>query len=220
MSPEQMQGRAKSPAQFIVASRAVSPANGSMDAYGGSPNIVGVTMGINGISGRQSPAVDRSKPPGDAFYNGSVNGHHHSSSRAGSVTNVTADLLRDLKTKDIELEGLKRQMIWMKEALGKASRSGYVYVDRDGNAGTNEISDADDGKVTEIVLKFKQFKAQVQVRQHLPSINGDANHFIDHHGRKSEANFRARCRPRTDETQCDAGGCLLSIQADGVGILE
>lgn len=155
-SPDLAQARARSPAQNSVASRAVSPAAGGVDAYG--------MVGISPFTGRQSPAIDRTKPPNDAFYNPHVNGHHHSSSRGGSVTNVTADLLRDLKAKDVELEGLKRQLAWMKEGLGKASRSGYVYVDRDGNSLTNDLSEEDDERVTEIVLKFKQFKAQIQVR--------------------------------------------------------
>lgn len=166
MSPEQVQARAKSPAQS-VASRAVSPANGSVEYGGGNaPNIAGV---LNGLGGRSSsPAIDRSKPPTDAFYNPnspSVNGFARPGSRNGSVGNVTADLLRDLKLKEVELEAVKRQMSWMKEALSKASRSGYVYVDRDGNQdGVNGgAEDSVDGRNAELLLKFKQFKAQMQV---------------------------------------------------------
>ncbi|KAJ7783574.1 hypothetical protein DFH07DRAFT_727086 [Mycena maculata] len=170
MSPEQQipppaAVRAKSPAFSVV--RSMSPANGIGGAAEPPPNI-SMALSNGNPSGRGSPAVDRSKPPTDAFYNaapGSPTGGSHfghgTGSRQGSV-NVTSDLIKDLKVKEQELEGVKRQMAWMKEVLGKASKSGYVYVDRDGlevNGGTEGSSDA--GKA-ELVLKFKQFKAQMQ----------------------------------------------------------
>ncbi|KAJ7169697.1 hypothetical protein C8R46DRAFT_1265035 [Mycena filopes] len=152
--------RAKSPA-FSV--RAVSPANGIGGGDPQPPNIAGV---IGNLTGRNSPAVDRSRPPTDAFYNAAPgsptgNGHFGHGSRQGSV-NVTSDLLKDLKAKEIELEGVKRQMMWMKETLGRASKAGFVYTDREGtqvNGGTEESSD---GKNAELALRFKQFKAQMQ----------------------------------------------------------
>lgn len=157
ISPEQsMMGRAKSP-QYTVASRAVSP-NG-VEAGGPATNIASV---LNS-SGRSSPAVDRSRPPPDAFSSSpspQMNGHFRSGSRTGngSIGNVTADLVRDLKSKEAEVEGLKRQMIWMREALGKASRAGFIYTDRD-------MGDIENGSSpdNELVLKFKQFRAQMQV---------------------------------------------------------
>lgn len=169
ISPDQTQNqppgastRAKSP-QFSIASRAVSPANGAADAYSAQqPNMVGVSM-MNGVGGRASPVIDRTKPPPDAFYNNggspAVNGFPRPSSRTGngSVGNVTADLVRDLKLREAELEGVKRQIVWMKEALSKASRAGYVYQDRD------EGADDSGGGNAELALKFKQFRAQMQV---------------------------------------------------------
>ncbi|KAJ6574924.1 hypothetical protein B0H19DRAFT_933668 [Mycena capillaripes] len=174
MSPEQKQQppaaqsiRAKSPAFSVVNHRAVSPAN-SIPAGADSqpPNMIGV-IGLNNSNGRGSPAVDRSKPPTDAFYNaapGSPTGGSHfgHGSRQGSV-NVTSDLLKDLKAKEVELEGVKRQMAWMKEALGKASKAGYVYVERDGQSSVNGgMEESSDGKNADLALKFKQFKAQMQ----------------------------------------------------------
>ncbi|KAJ7900152.1 hypothetical protein B0H14DRAFT_3080524 [Mycena olivaceomarginata] len=160
--------RAKSPA-FSVASRAVSPANGiggGVDSQ--PPNMVGMSMALNNLSGRGSPAIDRdrSKPPTDAFYNnapGSPTGGSHfgHGSRQGSV-NTTSELIKDLKTKEMELEGVKRQMAWMKEALGKASKAGYVYVDREGQQVNGETEESSAGKNAELALKFKQFKAQMQ----------------------------------------------------------
>lgn len=160
MSPEQsMMARAKSPQS--VASRAVSPNGVEVAGPGPAPNLASVFSS----SGRSSPAVDRSRPPVDAFYNPNsphpphVNGHVRSGSRGnGSIGNVTADLVRDLKAKEVEAEGLKRQMAWMKEALGKATRAGFVYTERD-------MSDVENGSSAdnELVLKFKQFRAQMQV---------------------------------------------------------
>ncbi|KAJ7492803.1 hypothetical protein FB451DRAFT_1389152 [Mycena latifolia] len=176
MSPEQIPPsaaapiRAKSPA-FSVASRAVSPANGVGGGGGDSqpPNMVGVSMALSNLSGRGSPAIDRTRPPNDAFYNAAPgsptggNSHFGHGSRNGSL-NVTSDLLKDLKAKEVELEGVKRQMAWMKEALAKASKSGYVYVDRDGGQeGVNGgMEGTSDGRSAELALKFKQFKAQMQ----------------------------------------------------------
>ncbi|KAG5647562.1 hypothetical protein DXG03_008915 [Asterophora parasitica] len=150
------------------------------------PNMVGVTMSaINGVGGRTSPAVverererDRTKTPTDAFHTGGnqagspapgANGfqaqqqNHQPGSRTGhiggggSVGNVTAELIRDLKAKEVELEGAKKQTAWMKEALAKASKAGFAYADvelsEDGKEG---------GQNVEMAMKFKQFKAQIQ----------------------------------------------------------
>jgi hypothetical protein len=88
-----------------------------------------------------------------------MNGFPRPASRTGngSVGNVVADLLRDLKAKEVELESVKKQLAWMREGLGKASRAGYVFADGDG------IEEGGEGERTELVLRFKQFKAQIQV---------------------------------------------------------
>jgi hypothetical protein len=83
---------------------------------------------------------------------------------------VTADLINTIKAKDLELDSVKRQMAWMKEALAKATRSGFVQTDREGspemgfaNSSTPSPEETGDSKYVELALKFKQFKAQVQV---------------------------------------------------------
>ncbi|KAF5375186.1 hypothetical protein D9758_000458 [Tetrapyrgos nigripes] len=146
-SPE---ARAKSPiTQMNAATRSISP---SGDEPGQSPNLVGVTsMAMNG---RSSPVVDRARS------SPTVNGHVTHSSRNGSIGNITGDLARELKVKEMELEGVKRQMSWMKEALSQAHKTGFIYTERDLGL------DGDDAKVAQanndLVLKFKQFKAQMQ----------------------------------------------------------
>ncbi|CAK5280148.1 unnamed protein product [Mycena citricolor] len=154
MSPEQPAAqRVKSPA-FSVASRAVSPTNGMS---GEPPNMVSMSMPMGG---RGSPAVDRARPSVEAPSSGSptIASHTGHGSRAGSVTNVNADLLKDLKAKELELEAVRRQMAWMKEALGKASKAGYV---QDGPE--MEMSDeGTDSRLRELAMQFKTFKARMQ----------------------------------------------------------
>ncbi|KAG6821366.1 hypothetical protein H0H93_014163 [Arthromyces matolae] len=174
---DQSRDRAKSPT--YTSSRAVSPNGEGYVAQQQQPNMVGVTMSaLNGVGGRSSPAVDRDRtktptegpPPYTNNNNGSspnlsnspapgANGmHHRPSSRAGaggSVGNVAADLVRELKAKEVELEGVKKQVIWIREALGKATKAGFVCADVEVNEETQE------GNV-EMALKFKQFKAQLQ----------------------------------------------------------
>ncbi|KAF9566136.1 hypothetical protein CPC08DRAFT_720114 [Agrocybe pediades] len=185
--------RAKSPAQQVVTNRAMSPAM----MNGGQPqNMAAVTMGMNGnnVTGRSSPALagrgsplpgraspvvtDRSRAAepqqnGNGTNNPSptLNGFARPSSRTGgggSVGNVTADLLRDLKAKDMELDSVKRQMAWMKEALAKATRAGFVQTESGASpevGGMNNIAASEEGsdaRYSELALKFKQFKAQVQ----------------------------------------------------------
>lgn len=174
VSPDQ-QTRAKSPAETGVGSRAVSPSSNPGHA---PPNIIGVSMGINGrsspavtgraspITGRASPAVERPRPGGDSTA-AHTNGFARPPSRTGngSVGNVATDLLRDLKAKDVELDSVRRQMVWMKEALGKATRAGYVQMDREGSP---DLADdgAKESKYAELALRFKQFRAQMQASWH------------------------------------------------------
>ena len=179
VSPDQ-QSRAKSPAQS-VASRAVSP---SSIAGHAPPNIIGVSMGINGrsspavtgraspLAGRASPVVERPRPGGEGYSAAApqTNGFTPASRNGNnSVGNVAADLVRDLKAKDAELDSVRKQMVWMKEALAKATRAGYVQTDREGSPDIAD-NDAKESRYTELAVKFKQFRAQMQVsRYNMPT---------------------------------------------------
>lgn len=161
LSPEQ--SRAKSPVQS--ASRATSPV---APGDGQEPiSMANVAMGRNGIAARSpSPNVDRSRPPLDGFYNAKPgsplpNGFAH---KPGSTGNLTADLIRDLKEKEAEMEIMKKREAWMKAALSKASRSGFIYKESEEELESKADDDDIDGrKVTEMVINFKQLKARVQV---------------------------------------------------------
>ncbi|KAJ7630754.1 hypothetical protein FB45DRAFT_833493 [Roridomyces roridus] len=229
MSPEQAAPtatapiRAKSPA-FSVASRATSPANGIIGGESQPPNLMGVSMALkDNLSGRGSPAVDRTRPPPDAFYTPSPGSptavtsaasHLGHSSRQGSV-NTTSELIKDLKAKEQELEGAKRQMAWMKEALAKASKSGYVYHDRDGVEVT-----ADEGGNAELALKFKQFKAQMQTLM-ADQARQASEHIADAERMKANATqeaayYRAKLTALENANEAEAG----RIERERVADLE
>jgi hypothetical protein len=171
-SPEQ--GRVKSPA-LSSASRATSP-NGEVYTPPSvqQPNIASV-VGSNGFAARARSPSPRQQPytvpgtgPGRAV-SPTPQGVH----RPGSTGNVTADLIRELKAKETEMEGMKKREAWLKVVLTKASRAGFVYEDGDLNeAELLELSESVSAKesgpagdrLKEMAVKFKQLKAIVQVR--------------------------------------------------------
>jgi hypothetical protein len=121
----------------------------------------------------ESPQVDRERAkspdaqnygqhqPGLTSVNGLTPLH---STKTGSAGNVTADLIRDLKARDAELETLRRRDTWMKAALAQASHAGFVYVaassvDEDRGVGNEQP------KIAEAVITLKQLHGRVQVRK-------------------------------------------------------
>jgi hypothetical protein len=173
--------RAKSPTLFGITGRAMSPV-GSIDglAQQGQPaTITSVAMSTNGNLAARSPSpiIDRSKPPLDAFYQSSpsttplsnsyTHSHGHSQQKFGSTGNVTADLIRDYKAKEMEVEMLHKREAWMKTALLKASRSGFVQVDEElfdaENFKLGTSADDEQSKMADMILNFKHFKTQIQV---------------------------------------------------------
>lgn len=135
---------------------------------------------LNGLTGRASPADRQNASP-------TVNGiASHPTAKSQSVNNVTADLLRDLKAKDTDLEASKRQISWMKEALNKASKAGYAYVERDVTS-SPEITREE--VKSELALQFKNFRAEVQVSTNnaLPSTFILTLRFIGGNDRASKA---------------------------------
>lgn len=194
MSPDQVRQqaqRAKSPPSVTVG-RTVSP-NSDLDEPRQPPNMVSVSMGMNGaaaergspaisaVTGRTSPTMvtnaGRASPVvsysvsqngSSLAFNGSFPPRSGSGAGTGSVGSVAADLVKDLKAKDFELDGLKRQMSWMKEALSKAAKAGYVLPDRQGSpdlviGGVSGLEGSEHDRA-ELLFKFKQFRAEVQVK--------------------------------------------------------
>ncbi|TFK30826.1 hypothetical protein FA15DRAFT_579721 [Coprinopsis marcescibilis] len=175
VSPEQQQSQ-QQPIMTVVngATGRSSPAVGNQTGRA-SPLTTGRASPM--ATGRASPVVERGKPvqPPEGYYAQQqiaaqqVNGYARPGSRThgggGSVGNVAADLLRDLKAKDIEIEGMKRQMAWLKEALAKANKAGFIADETDDSpdlARSSPLDEVNEGKYGELMLRFKQFKAQVQ----------------------------------------------------------
>lgn len=162
-SPDQ--GRAKSPSAFS-SNRAISPISQAPESY--EPmSMTGAAMGMNGAAMRStSPtAGDRGKSSLDSYYgqraaSPTVNGFSHG--KVGSTGNITADLIRDLKAKEAEVEALKKREAWMKAALTKASRSGFVYPDGEALGTDGDDDDIDSRKVADMVMNLKNFKAKIQ----------------------------------------------------------
>lgn len=95
-----------------------------------------------------------------------------------SAGNVVADMLR---AKELELEAMKRRENWMKAALARASKAGFVWTDgdlqesrvgswigrdsqdddRSNLYGSGEESDT--RKMAETVMKLKQEYSRIQV---------------------------------------------------------
>jgi hypothetical protein len=130
---------------------------------------------MNALAGRGLPVIDRTKPPTDAFYHPpwspTINGFARPGSRGGSIGNVTADLIRDMKVKDAELDAMKRQMLWMKQALAKASMCLGIFtrIEMQVEGASGGAEDSGEGRKAEMVLKFKQFKAHIPVCASIPA---------------------------------------------------
>ncbi|KAI0027318.1 hypothetical protein K488DRAFT_61970 [Vararia minispora EC-137] len=156
MGVERERERARSPEQ--LAARAGSPAN-----------MTSVAMAMNGMAAAArsgSPLVDRVKSP--EGHSPLANGHvvftpGHGVGGQGSTGNVAADLMREVKAKDAELAALKRRQEWMRAALAKAGRSGFIYADA-GEEVPEGVLQEEDGepRVSEAVVNLKQLRARIQ----------------------------------------------------------
>jgi hypothetical protein len=156
LSPDQTRSRSPS-------ARAASPA--------GPVNIESLVKTVQPHRS-ESPMVDRDrvKSP-DAMNHGqqqpnlaSVNGLAPGGTKlGGSMGNVTADLSRDLKARESELEALRRREAWMRAMLAQASHAGFIYVNA--NPGDEDRGLTDEHpKIAEAVITLKQLHGRIQVR--------------------------------------------------------
>jgi hypothetical protein len=139
--------------------------------------MASITMQRNAYPPRgSSPVVDRSKPPSDGYYanagraSPTVNGVGGSHIRPGSSTgNVTADLIRDIKLKEAEIEEMRRKETWMKMTLKSATLSGFTSGgDRELDTARSErqspgSDDADVKVLASMIVYLKQEQARIQV---------------------------------------------------------
>lgn len=176
------------PSQGQEAARAISPQgepymNGVPPGAQQPANMATIAMQRAALAARSpSPIVDRSKPPADGFYptgrasptvNGYGSAHGHGGTggvRPGSTGNITADLIRDLKLKEAEMEEMKKREKWMHEALKNATDAGFTLADsevdltdlgRDSPASGSEQVDV--RGLSNIILRLRQEHARLQV---------------------------------------------------------
>ncbi|KAI0046599.1 hypothetical protein FA95DRAFT_1679639 [Auriscalpium vulgare] len=163
-SESYIRDRALSPEQF---SRARSPAGRASPT--GPVSIASIGAALTKTNTRSaSPLVDRVKSPEvgqpSPVSAPVVNGFATHAAKPGSTGNVTADLIRDLKEKESEVDSMKHKASWMKAALMQASRSGFIYADAVDDAPEDALQDLEGSpsKFADIVVSLKQLRARIQ----------------------------------------------------------
>jgi hypothetical protein len=151
MSPDQSIARAKSPS---ISVRAMSPVQHMEVTPEVAPplSFAGITT-QNGLSARSATPEST--------------GHGQRGSPAQGVSAPTVNVSGDvLKSKDVEIETLKKREAWMKATLAKARQAGFLYVD--GEPASSELpsgrSTPASQRVPDMVLSYKQLRAQIQVK--------------------------------------------------------
>ena len=163
----------------IIRERALSPDQVralSPPARGGTPPTgpVGIESMVKTVQQQQrseSPLVERerTKSPESQNYGqqqpnlASANGIIVHSTKAGSASSITTDLIRDVKARDAELETLRRREAWMRAALAQALHAGFVYVNASSSDEDRGITD-DQPKIAEAVITLKKLHGRIQVR--------------------------------------------------------
>ena len=171
ISPEQ---RARSPTYTGTsgATRATSPVQrqGFVDDQPVSMTSVAISaskdVGSSLASRSISPPVDRSKPPADAFY---TSGRNDS---PGTVTpQPNGHIQNSPSPTTSSVEDMKKREAWLKAALIRASRSGFVYADAQDPQEdlVLDFANADQGetkRVVEMIMNLKHMRAAIQVHFH------------------------------------------------------
>lgn len=168
--------------------RAMSPPNGPPSptnpthrvtspthAHPASPPSA-VKNGFNpSILGTRSPSPrlrmsdgEKPVPPADAFYYGRSPTANGFSNRPGSMQGST-ELVKELKSKDAELDAGKKREAALRVILGKAMQQGFV-ADEDVDMPEQSGEEDEDlvGKLTDALVRLKHEKAAIQVSCPLP----------------------------------------------------
>jgi len=169
VSPEQ---RARSPiyAGTGGTSRTVSPVQRPGFGDDQLASMTSIVMSASGggdpsLATRSvSPPVDRSKPPTDAFYTSRTNGS------PGTPTSQPNGHTHDSPSPSASgVEDMRKREAWLKAALVRASRSGFVYADAQDPPEdlVLDFANADQGetkRVVEMIMNLKHMRAAIQVR--------------------------------------------------------
>jgi len=67
-----------------------------------------------------------------------------------------------LKSRDAEIESLRKRELWMRAALTKAKQAGFMYVEEDGDGEVNGRETPGSVSSTDAVVLYKQLRAQIQ----------------------------------------------------------
>ncbi|ORY28504.1 hypothetical protein BCR39DRAFT_535012 [Naematelia encephala] len=168
MSPTGMNGP-PSPSQNGFPVRVTSPTGGQGPA---SPPH-GVKNGFNAsVLGTRSPSPrlrmtdngDRPAPPPDAFYYGRSPTGASFSPRPNSMSG-SADIMRELKAKEAEVEAGKKREAALRVIIGKAVHQGYITEDDEQPEQPNGDSTPNDEvvrKLADALVRLKQEKAAIQ----------------------------------------------------------
>lgn len=142
-------------------SRVISP-NGSSSPpqvkNGFNPSLV--------VARSPSPRMRQADAPSDAFYYGRSPTTNGFPNRPTSLSG-TADLLRDLKTKDTELEAGRKREAAMRVLLARAVQQGFVTKDDEEDLSNGkespEVGEDVIRKLASALVRMKQEKAAIQV---------------------------------------------------------
>lgn len=167
-----------------VLARSMSPQQMQDETYqngivGGSQqpiNMASLAMQRNAQRTRTpSPIVDRTRPADSYNQTGRssptvVNGYNPGHTpRPGSTGNVTADLIRDLKLKEAEVDELKKREAWMRAALRSATNAGFTHSGGELDLGDDSERRSPGSEETDVkgfanvIVRLKQEQARVQV---------------------------------------------------------
>ena len=124
---------------------------------------------------KTSPDQERPAPPPDAFYYGrSPTSNGFSAAQRPNSLSSAADLARELKAKESEINAGKKREAALRLIIAKAAQQGFALNDKEEEYQGHEI-EADSAtveKLTDALLRLKQEKASIQVSyQLLPDRN-------------------------------------------------
>lgn len=194
---QQPQQSTSSAGGSVPGSRAISPTlmmqnqsqHGQSSSNANARTIMAaVAMSRNGSALQEavrspSPNVDRSQPPGDAFFQSGTrsppvqNGYHGGSRPVSSGGSIIVDTL---KQREGELEAARRREAWMRVALLQASQAGFVWntaelplegdedfmkdmLNNNNNNNANTVGSAEESaKLADMIFSLKRDRARIQ----------------------------------------------------------
>jgi len=128
-----------------------------------SPRLRAADGQINGSGG------DRAAPPPDAFYYGrSPTGNGFPGQGRPSSLSGSAELTRELKSKEGEIDAGRRREAALRVIIGKALKQGFeIGQDEEEEHAKDEADDDHDAemirKLSDALIRLKQEKAAIQV---------------------------------------------------------